>query len=179
MLGCSRMPLARSATCLSLSHAAAQPAATAGSDAAAPMASQAPRPISFRRIKPIEAAGSPSTPPRSSAVRRRRRCDRRAQRFTTGLRRRVLVFRRCLAVGRAHSFGLAALDGLSRRFLQSLLLVINTYRLSRAAGPFLRPFYDIPRPRLTTMLPFWDGFRDRRLQNATKPEKGFILTCEG
>ena len=57
------MPLARSATRLSLSHAAAQPAATAGSDAAAPMASQAPRPISFRRIKPIEAAGSPSTPP--------------------------------------------------------------------------------------------------------------------
>ena len=108
--------------------------------------------------------------PIEPAVRRRRR-DRRAWRFTSGLRRRALVVPRCVAVGRAHSCGLAALTGLSRRFLQSLLLVINTYRLSRAAGPFLRPFYDIPRLRMTTMLPFWDGFRAETLQNATKPEK--------
>ena len=107
--------------------------------------------------------------PIEPAVRRRRR-DRRAWRFTSGLRRRALVVPRCVAVGRAHSCGLAALTGLSRRFLQSLLLVINTYRLSRAAGPFLRPFYDIPRLRLTTRLPFWDGFRAETLQMPTKPE---------
>ena len=56
-----------------------------------------------------------------------------------------------------------------------LLLVINTHRLSRAAGPFLRPFYDIPRLRLTAIRLFGTGFDLRRYKTPQNPKKDLYL----
>ena len=91
----------------------------------------------------------------------------RVSRVALDLAHEVLDFGRDLPTGAADEgadfvCGLAALTGLSRRFLQTLLLVINTYRLSRAAGAFLRPFYDIPRLLLTRLRLFGTGFELQR-----------------